>query len=140
MINSSATVSAEFGLRLVVPEHGAVPLVASLYYSADGPYAIRMAFHVGMDEPVEWIFARNLLAEGMNEPAGDGDVRVWPAAAGNHRALNISLSSPFGQAHFEAPLNALAGFLLRTLQIIPAGQEGEFIDLDGELDNLLRRA
>jgi len=54
--------------------------------------------------------------------------------------LNISLSSPFGQAHFEAPLNALAGFLLRTFQVIPAGQEGEFIDLNGELDNLLRRA
>jgi hypothetical protein len=34
----------------------------------------------------------------------------------------------------------VAGFLLRTFQVIPAGQEAEFIDLDGELDNLLRRA
>jgi hypothetical protein len=139
-MNSSNTVAAELGLRLVVPEHDGVPLTASLHYRGDDPYAIRMAFHVGMDEPVEWIFARDLLAEGMNQPAGDGDVRVWPAAAGHHRVLNISLSSPFGQAHFEAPLNALAGFMLRTFQIIPAGQEGEFIDLDGELDNLLRRA
>jgi Streptomyces sporulation and cell division protein, SsgA len=139
-MNSSKTVAAELGLRLVVPEHDGVPLTASLHYQADDPYAIRMAFHVGMDEPVEWIFARNLLAEGLTEPAGEGDVRVWPAATENHRVLNISLSSPFGQAHFEAPLNALAGFLLRTFQVIPAGQEGEFIDLDGELDNLLRRA
>src|ERR1035438_427136 len=105
MMNSSDTVSAELGLSLVVPEHGAVPLVASLYYSADDPYAIRMAFHVGMDEPVEWIFARDLLAAGLTEPTGEGDVRVWPAAMGNHRVLNIRMSSPFGQAPFEAPLN-----------------------------------
>ena len=52
MMNSSVTVSAELGLSLVVPEHGSVPLVASLFYSADDPYAIRMAFHVGTDDPV----------------------------------------------------------------------------------------
>jgi hypothetical protein len=99
-----------------------------------------MAFHVGMDEPVEWIFARDLLAAGMTDAAGDGDVRVWPAdTASGQRVLNISLSSPFGQAHFEAPLTALAGFLLRTFQVIPAGREGEFINLDDELDELLRR-
>ena len=48
--------------------------------------------------------------------------------------------SAFGQAHFEAPLTALAGFLLRTFQVIPAGREGEFINLDGELNQLLRRS
>ena len=53
--------------------------------------------------------------------------------------LNIVLSSPFGEAHFEAPMTALAGFLLRTFQVIPAGREGEFISLEGELDALLRR-
>ena len=109
-MNSSNTVAAELGLRLVVPEHDGVPLTASLHYRAEDPYAIRMAFHVGMDEPVEWIFARDLLAGGMTGPAGDGDVRVWPAdTPTGQRVLNLSLSSPFGQAHFEAPLTALAG-------------------------------
>src|ERR1700691_6572278 len=99
MINS-ATVSAELGLSLVVPEHGTVPLVASLYYSAEDPYAIRMAFHVGMDEPVEWIFARDLLAGGMTEPAGDGDVRVWPAeTATGQRVLKLFLSSALRHGH-----------------------------------------
>ena len=56
-MNSSSTVSAELGLRLVVPQQTVVPLVASLYYSKEDPYAIRIAFHVGLDEPVEWIFA-----------------------------------------------------------------------------------
>jgi hypothetical protein len=74
MLNSSITVSAELALTLIVPAHGTVPLVD----------AIRMAFHVGTDEPVVWIFARELLAAGLASPAGDGDVRVWPGSAGRH--------------------------------------------------------
>jgi Streptomyces sporulation and cell division protein, SsgA len=140
MINSSAAVSAELGLNLMVPEHGAVPLVASLYYSADDPFAIRMAFHVGTDEPVEWIFARDLLATGLEGPAGEGDVQVWPDAAQGCEILNIALSSPFGEAHFEAPVGATAAFLTRTFEVIAAGNEADFIDLDGELEELLWRA
>ena len=93
MINSSATVSAELGLTLVVPDHGSVPLVASLYYSADDPYAIRMAFHVGLDEPVEWIFARELLETGIAQPTGEGDVQVWPGSPDGRDVLNLSLSA-----------------------------------------------
>ncbi len=139
-MNRSDTVAAELGLTLVVPEHGGVPLTASLYYRGDDPYAIRMAFHVGTDDPVEWIFARDLLAAGMHEPTGDGDVRVWPGADTDRRVLNISLSSPFGQAHFEAPLPARSQFLLRTFEVIPVGREGDFTDIDGELNELLRWA
>ena len=139
-MNSSVSVAADLGLRLVVPEHGDVPLTASLYYRADDPYAIRMAFHVGTDEPVEWIFARDLLAVGLDHPAGEGDVRVWPGARPYRDVLHIALSSPFGQAQFEAPLAALTGFLLRTFEVVPAGREGEFTDIDGELNDLLRWA
>ncbi len=91
---NSVTVSAELGLSLVVPEHGAVPLVASIDFRADDPYAVRMAFHVG----------------------------------------------PFGEARFAAPLAAIADFLKSTYQIIPAGAESDFIDVDGELDELLWQA
>jgi Streptomyces sporulation and cell division protein, SsgA len=140
MMNSSATVSAELGLSLVVPEHGAVPLVASMCYSADDPFAIRMAFHVGADEPVEWIFARELLAAGLQGPAGEGDVQVWPSDDAGLEVLNLALSSPFGEAHFEAPRLATAEFLHRTYEMIARGRESEFLDLDTELDDLLWRA
>ena len=138
-MNRSATVAAELGLRLVVPGQGGVPLTATLNYRGDDPYAIRVSFHVGMDDPVEWIFARDLLAVGMQTPAGEGDVRVWPAAPGQD-VLNLSLSSPFGQAHFEAPLAALSGFLLRTFEVVPPGRECDFIDIEGELKELIRWA
>jgi Streptomyces sporulation and cell division protein, SsgA len=140
MMNSSATVTAEVGLSLVVPEHGCVPLVASLYYSAEDPYAIRMAFHVGTDEPVEWIFARDLLAVGLEGPAGEGDVQVWPADEDGREVLNIALSSPFGEAHFETSRSSTAAFLGRTYEVIAPGHESDYVDVDAELDELLWRA
>jgi hypothetical protein len=153
--SSSTTISAELGLKLVVPQQTIVPLVASMYYSGSDPYAVRMAFHVGTDEPVEWIFARDLLAAGIESRQGEGDVHVWPshgpcAETGSldltasreagEKVLNIELSSPFGQAHFEAPAQAMAAFLRRTYQIVPAGQESSYIDIEAELNDLLRKA
>src|SRR6202453_5315006 len=97
--DSSTTISAELGLKLVVPQETIVPLVASLYYTGRDPYAVRMAFHVGTDEPVEWIFARDLLAAGIKSRQGEGDVQVWPSEAadaqdggGDDIVLNIELS------------------------------------------------
>jgi Streptomyces sporulation and cell division protein, SsgA len=136
-MNSSSTASAEVGLRLVVPDRTTVPLLATLEYAADDPYAIRVAFHVGDDDPVEWIFARELLTVGVVRRVGDGDVQVWPAADVGERALNLSLSSPFGTAHFEAPLAPLTDFLNRTYEIVAAGRESDFIDIEAELDDLL---
>jgi hypothetical protein len=156
--SSSTTISAELGLKLVVPQQTIVPLVASMYYSGSDPYAVRMAFHVGTDEPVEWIFARDLLAAGIESRQGDGDVQVWPSSVSvaetsgldvigvaepretQGNVLNIELSSPFGQARFEAPAEAMAAFLQRTYQIVPAGQESRYIDIETELNDLLRNA
>jgi hypothetical protein len=130
MNSSSSTVSAELGLRLIVPQQTIVPLVASLFYSGDDPYAIRIAFHVGLDEPVEWIFARDLLAEGIKDRTGLGDVQVWPSAATVDPA-----SDETGQQ-----VNEISDFLRRTYRIVEAGQEGEHVDVESELDDLLRQA
>jgi hypothetical protein len=138
-MNGSTTVCAELGLWLIIPEHAAVPLVASLSYRGDDPYAVRMAFHVGTDQPVEWIFARELLAGNEEDMRGDGDVRIWPAAGTDGEVLNIALSSPFGQALFETAAAPVAEFIQRTYQLVPAGREGEFVDVDGELEDLLWR-
>lgn len=143
-MNSSSTVSAELGLRLVVPQQTIVPLVASLYYSNEDPYAIRIAFHVGLDEPVEWIFARELLSSGIEGREGLGDVVVWPSAGSadgtGGKVLNIELSSPFGQAHFEAPIKEISDFLKRTYAIVPSGEETDFVNVETELAELLRKA
>ena len=132
-----------------------------MYYSGKDPYAVRMAFHVGTDEPVEWIFARDLLAAGIESRQGEGDVQVWPSLMScaetddldvigtvetegpqgtGGQVLNIELSSPFGQAHFEAPAEAMSAFLARTYQVVPPGQESGYIDIETELNDLFRNA
>jgi hypothetical protein len=137
------TASAELAFRLIVPQQTIVPLVASLYYSSEDPYAIRVAFHVGLDEPVEWIFARELLSNGLKGRDGLGDVRVWPApgqGGAAEQVLHIELSSPFGEAHFEAPTRDVSDFLRRTYRIVPAGEESGFVDVEAELTDLLGQA
>ena len=69
---------------------------------------------------------------------GLGDVRVWPSASAG--ILEIELSSPFGHAHFEVPSGEVAGFLDRTYRLVPAGAEGDHVDVEAELADLLRQA
>jgi hypothetical protein len=153
MINRSRTdVSTELGLGLVSPEQTIVPLRARLSYGSADPYAVRMAFFVGTDEPVEWTLSRDLLAAALHASDGIGDVRAWPAAAScdppadrvpggaGHGILNIAMSSPFGQAQFEVSARAIEAFLERTYQLVPAGQESGYLDFDTELTELLSQA
>jgi hypothetical protein len=150
MNNSRGAVSAELSVGLVGPEHAIVPLMASLHYDRRDPYAIKIAFHVGTGEPVEWTLARELLAAALHSREGIGDVQAWPSAApGDDQAhpdaagagiLNIAMTSPFGHAQFEAPAAAIDGFLRRTYRIVPAGEETGFMDFDAELSQLLSQA
>jgi hypothetical protein len=152
MDRTRTAVSAELSLGLVRPEHTIVPLMASLHYTRQDPYAVKMAFHVGTGEPVEWTLARELLAAALHSREGIGDVQVWPSAASGdpaaraegsaagHSIVNIAMTSPFGHAQFEAPALAIAAFLRRTYQIVPEGQETNYIDFDAELTELLSQA
>jgi hypothetical protein len=157
-INRTA-VSAELSLGLIGPEHTIVPLMASLHYNCRDPYAVKIAFHVGTGEPVEWALARDLLAAALHAREGIGDVQAWPSAASGDPAvaepeasgvadgeaagpaiLNIAMTSPFGHAQFEAPAAAIDGFLRRTYRVVPAGEESGFMDFDDELSELLSQA
>lgn len=144
VMNSSSTVSAEVGLRLVTTPQTIVPLTGSLFHSRQDPYAVRIAFHVGLEEPVEWIFARDLLSRGIQgrQRIGDVQVRPSPAPAGGEpgSVLNIELISPYGQARFETLAREVTDFLRRAYQIVPDGQESGHIDIDAELNDLLRQA
>jgi len=149
MSSNHSEVSAELGLGLVGPERTIVPLTAGLSYSCADPYAVRMAFEVGMDEPVEWILARDLLAAALHGSEGLGDVRAWPSAAScdpdaattsGQEILNIAMSSPYGQAQFEISARTIERFLQRTYQLVATGQESSYLDFDAELTELLSQA
>jgi hypothetical protein len=148
-MNSSRTaVTAELSLGLIGPERTIVPLMASLHYTSQDPYAIKIAFHVGTGEPVEWTLARDLLAAALHAREGIGDVQAWPSAASDDSdgdaagavIMNISMTSPFGHAQFEALAEDIARFLQRTYRIVPVGEESDFVDFDAELTALLSQA
>ena len=153
MSSNCSEISAELSLGLVGPQRTIVPLTAGLSYSCEDPYAVRMAFEVGTDEPVEWILARELLAAALHGSEGLGDVRAWPSAAScdpdvvamgggaaGSAILNIARSSPYGQAQFEVSAKAMEDFLQRTYQLVASGQESSYLDFDAELTELLSQA
>jgi len=133
-------VISELALQLVVPDGSALPVVASLQYETTDPYAVHVMFHTGgpgEDSRVVWTFARQLIVDGLDVPAGMGDVRVWPSSADGGASIALSLCSPSGEALFQVPRDALADFLCRTYAEVPIGAESRYIDLDAEVAQLL---
>ena len=131
------TVSAELQVALVVPGATALPVRASMTYDAADPYAVRIAFHTGTGDAVQWTFARQLLTDGVTSPAGQGDVRTWPATSERGPVVCLSLTSPSGSALFEVPVPELVEFLTMTYAAVPTGTEGDHVDVETELAELL---
>jgi hypothetical protein len=138
-VTHSDHVTTQLELRLVVVDGPTLPVTATLRYEAGDPWAIRVHFRTGDDgEGVEWLFARQLLTDGVNRPAGQGDVRVWPAPDRRDPTVFLAMSSPSGSALFEVDRDRLARFLQRTYRLVAAGAEDQVVDLDVELSLLLR--
>lgn len=133
----TATVECEIQLQLIVPGDRLVPLPVRLRYAADDPYALHAQFITGAQESVDWVFARELLSQGLREPAGDGDVRVRPGTGEHLGQVHISLTSPDGQALLLAPAARLTTFLDATYELVPDGAESVNLDLDRVVQALL---
>jgi len=138
-MNPIASVTAEIELRLVVPGGPSLPVIANLRYDVIDPWAVRVAFQTGGegDGIVEWMFARQLLTDGVAAAVGEGDVRVWPSLHGGERVVNLAMASPSGSALFEIDRDALVEFLQQTYLAVPTGAEEEVVDIDAEIAILL---
>ncbi|NSC21931.1 SsgA family sporulation/cell division regulator [Streptomyces albus subsp. chlorinus] len=131
-------VERELEMRLVLAPERSVAVPARLSYRTNDPYAVHVVFHIHSETPVHWTFARELLLEGVDQPSGDGDVRVWPTRVGEREVVCLALSSPHGDALLEAPSPVLAAWLDRTLRVVPSGSEQDSLGLDEQLSELLR--
>jgi hypothetical protein len=76
------------------------------------------------------------MKAGLDRPAGDGDVRLWPARAATD-VLFLHLRAPSGEALFEVSRASVTAFLRQTEALVPHGQEAERLDLDDQLEALL---
>ena len=138
---SMSRYSCPLTLQLIGPRSW-TEVPALLSYEAADPFAVRITFGetaVGpeaADDGVTWLVGRDLLRVGLDRPAGDGDVRVWPASA-TADVLFLHLRAPSGEALFELSRATLAAFLRETEVLVPAGAEAAVLDLDEELAALL---
>ena len=133
----SSRYSSPLTLKLIGPRSWTeIPTVFA--YDAADPFAVRITFgETPADgDGVAWLVGRDLLRTGLDQPAGGGDVRVWPASAAAD-VLLLHLRAPSGEALFELSRAALAAFLRGTEALVPAGGEGTVLDLDEELAVLL---
>jgi hypothetical protein len=115
-----------------------MPLTVHLEYRVEDPYAVHARFDVGTDTQVRWVFARDLLDEGIVHPVGDGDVHVSPRIdswAGH--TVQIELSSGDGIAVLEASSQDVLAFLEQCYQLVPPGFESAYLDVDAALERLL---
>ena len=113
-------------------------LDAALGYNPADPYAATATFVTSAGNVV-WTFARELLIRGLSEPAGDGDVHIWPCLDARGRAVVIiELCSPDGHLLAQARTQDIYRFVNRTLALVPAGLESAHLDMDHLIDQLLR--
>jgi hypothetical protein len=138
IINTPRLVLARHLRMVLVSEAGPTqPIPAQLRYVASDPYAVALLLG-DPARPTEWIFARELLQDGLGEPSGDGDVRVWPFPGESGKAvLLIELVSPDGEALLEADPAEVQSFLTLTHEFVAGGEESAYIDIDGLIGALL---
>ncbi|MEU6975298.1 MULTISPECIES: SsgA family sporulation/cell division regulator [unclassified Streptomyces] len=123
--------------RLVASVPRMETVSATLRYDREDPFAVRMAFPPpatleGVE--VSWAFARELLAQGVDEPAGLGDVRLRPY--GYDRTV-VEFHAPEGVAMVHLRTSELRRFLKASQVLVPRGREHQYLDWDGNLAQLL---
>ncbi|MGW2051569.1 SsgA family sporulation/cell division regulator [Streptomyces sp. NPDC001858] len=122
---------------LITADDQELPVPATLRYDATDPFAVHVDFPSEVSlagEAVTWTFARALLEQGVSDPAGSGDVHIWPC--GPDRTV-MEFHSPLGMALLQFDSGALRRFLLRSYAVVAAGTEDVGAAVDQGLQALL---
>ncbi|MGW3739948.1 SsgA family sporulation/cell division regulator [Streptomyces sp. NPDC005146] len=133
------TVTHTVTAHVSIPKSMPVPLSAELHYDMADPYAIRLSLGAPMKRPVNWVFARELLAEGLHRPTGSGDVLVIPRHRGHPHFLRIVLRNLAGTALVDIAVPEVAAFLRTTFTMVPEGAESPYIDIADTISELTGR-
>lgn len=151
-----ATHEQPLKIHVVTSDTRMAGVPAVLRYRSDDPFAVRLAFldvdpdrnadgdtddiddiddtDASVVDGVEWVFARDLLTDGLHTPTGEGDVHVWPFGPSD---LMIELRSGASTALVITPQVAVRMFLCHAYAIVPAGSEPRHLDLDRALARLV---
>ncbi|MGH3308673.1 MAG: SsgA family sporulation/cell division regulator [Nocardioides sp.] len=117
---------------------GSVELDALFEYDSRDPFAVWITFGSGAAS-IRWAMSRSLLAEGLTDPAGEGDLRLRPSLDQDGSGVVVfEFHSPDGRFVAQASTRELYRFLTRTLVMVPFGSESDHFDVDAIISDLMR--
>ena len=113
--------------------------VLTLTWSPHDPLAVSLLLSAQPDHPAlprgEWVILRDFLRYGLEEPTGDGEVRIRPDDLRDR--VWFELARPGRAACVSIPREVARGFLDRTEQCVPCGDERSADAIDSLLSRLL---
>ncbi|PWI19399.1 SsgA family sporulation/cell division regulator [Streptomyces sp. Act143] len=130
---------APLHLRLgrVLSDETTHPMRAEFRFDPGAPMICSVTFKPGPGMSVTWRIGRELLYRGLFEDSGEWDVQVWPAVDDEQGLAWLMLDSKGRNALFRLPIAPLAAWLEATYQAVPAEEEGQSLDWDSFIEELL---
>jgi hypothetical protein len=114
--------------------------VLRFLWSPLDPLAVRLSLSAQPEHPSlpsgEWVVLRDFLRYGLEEPTGDGEVRIRPDEQLDR--VWLELARPGRAASVSVPRPLLRQFLGRTDEVVPLGEERSDDAIDDLLERLLR--
>lgn len=103
------------------------------------PIAVQLQLSTQPDHPAlprgRWSVLRDFLRYGLEEPTGDGAVRIQPRRNGKQVRLELLIDG--GTTSIDLPRATLLDFLDATEQIEPSGEAGESATIEALIARLL---
>ena len=108
-----------------------------LSWHAKDPLTVRLELSSEPDHPSlprgAWVILRDFLRYGLEEPTGDGEVRIRPDEERDR--VCFELARPGRAACVSVPRVEVVAFLVRTDKLVPYGEERS----DEAIEELLAR-
>ena len=108
-------------------------------WQPDDPLAVSLTITAEPDHPSlprgEWVILRDFLRYGLEEPTGDGEVRMRPDAQLDRSWFE--LARPGRAASVSVARDIVRDFLDRTDAIVPTGEESSDATIDALVIRLL---
>jgi hypothetical protein len=145
----SSSITRKLKAHLIIGLDVCLEFPVTAGYDVRDPYAVSLAFPAAHRPDADadadaadagapsWTFGRELLADGLRGPAGEGDVHVWPCGPD---VVMVELRSDRGSALLAVPARELRTFLFLSYAEVPPGYEGRYLELDRLLHDLMGRA
>ena len=117
--------------------HGHLTILGLLWH-ADDPLAVTLTLSAQPDHPAlprgEWAVLRDFLRYGVEEPTGDGAVRIRP---GDDGRVVLELDGGNRRYSVHVPADVVCEFLDETESVVPAGGEASDEVMDALIARLL---